>query len=159
MLTGSFAMHFYATPRMTRDIDIVIELNEGAAKSLCSALGAEFYADDQMAVQAVRDNSMFNVIFQNAALKVDFVMRKRTEYGKEAFSRKRHMDILGHKVMVSTAEDLILSKLDWAKESESEMQLRDVANLLKVRELDTDYIEVWVKKLELTKIYAKSKTY
>ena len=26
MLTGSFAANFYATPRMTRDIDLVIEI-------------------------------------------------------------------------------------------------------------------------------------
>lgn len=28
MLTGSMAANFYATPRMTRDIDVVIELRE-----------------------------------------------------------------------------------------------------------------------------------
>lgn len=28
MLTGSYAMAFYATPRMTRDLDLVVELGK-----------------------------------------------------------------------------------------------------------------------------------
>jgi hypothetical protein len=28
MLTGSFALAYYATPRMTRDLDIVVQLRE-----------------------------------------------------------------------------------------------------------------------------------
>lgn len=34
MLTGSLAMTFYATPRMTRDIDLIIEIRENAADKL-----------------------------------------------------------------------------------------------------------------------------
>jgi len=32
MLTGSMAMNYYAQPRMTRDIDIVVELERMSAK-------------------------------------------------------------------------------------------------------------------------------
>ena len=159
MLTGSFAMHFYAEPRMTRDIDIVVELVPQNVTKLCKALGSEFYSDEDMAFQAIRDNSLFNAIFHNTGLKLDFVIRKQTEYAKEAFSRKREMELLGNKIFVSSAEDLILSKLDWARDSESEMQLRDVSNLLKVKKLNIPYIEEWINTLGLKAIYEKAKSY
>lgn len=156
MLTGSFAMHFHANPRMTRDIDIVIELTEEDVSGLCQALGTEFYSDEGMAVQAIKDSSMFNVIFQRTGIKVDFVIRKNSEYGKVAFSRKQDIELLGKKVSVSTAEDLVISKLDWARDTHSEMQLKDISNLLKIKKLDKEYIEKWVDTLNLKPLYAKA---
>lgn len=38
MVSGSLALNIYATPRMTRDIDIVIELAEQMWKNLCKFL-------------------------------------------------------------------------------------------------------------------------
>ena len=50
-----------------------------------------------------------------------------------------------------TAEDLILSKLEWAKMGESERQIRDAAVVAekRSRKLDRDYIEKWVRELGL----------
>lgn len=152
-------MHFHANPRMTRDIDIVIELTSVNATKLCRTLGPGYYCDDQMVLRAIQDTSMFNVISQEAGIKVDFVIKKQTEYAVVAFSRKKEMELLGRKVWVSTAEDLVVSKLDWARDSESEMQLRDVSNLLRVKGIDISYIEKWVKSLKLETLYAKAKSY
>ena len=44
---------------------------------------------------------------------------------------------------------LILSKLDWAKESLSDRQLSDVQNLIATR-CDTDYLPEWSAQLNLT---------
>jgi hypothetical protein len=47
-----------------------------------------------------------------------------------------------------TAEDLLLSKLVWAAESRSEMQLQDVRSLIRaVAALDWTYIEPWADAL------------
>jgi hypothetical protein len=59
---------------------------------------------------------------------------------------------------VTSPEDLILSKLYWAKESLSETQLRDIQNLLKtVSDLDMDYVKRWVKRLELEEVYREAR--
>jgi hypothetical protein len=43
-------------------------------------------------------------------------------------------------------EDLILSKLEWARDSRSELQLRDVRALLRaVQVLDQVYLERWAR--------------
>jgi hypothetical protein len=47
---------------------------------------------------------------------------------------------------VVSCEDLILSKLAWARDSESELQRRDVRQLL-AGSVDTDYLRRWAPVL------------
>ena len=62
MLTGSLAMAYYARPRMTRDIDLVIELAADAAPVLEAALGADYHVDAAAVADAVRGERPCNVI-------------------------------------------------------------------------------------------------
>jgi hypothetical protein len=56
-----------------------------------------------------------------------------------------------------SAEDLVISKLLWAKDSYSEMQLKDVRNLIEtVDNLDLKYVENWIQKLDLKQIYKEA---
>ena len=58
---------------------------------------------------------------------------------------------------IASPEDLILSKLFWAKESFSEMQIQDVKNLMRtVPDLDVNYIEKWLTELGLEEIYKEA---
>ena len=63
----------------------------------------------------------------------------------------------GLKMDIASPEDLILSKLFWAKESFSEMQIQDVKNLMRtVPDLDVYYIEKWLTELGLEEIYKEA---
>jgi len=54
------------------------------------------------------------------------------------------------------AEDLLLSKLYWAKDSRSELQLGDVRNLIAcVPDLDWSYIDHWAAHLSVTTLLAE----
>ena len=80
-------------------------------------------------------------------VKVDCVVRKETEYRREEFARRRAVSVEDQQVFIVSPEDLILSKLDWAKESRSQMQLDDVRNLLRsVQGLDTEYLNRWADR-------------
>lgn len=154
MVTGSIAANFYTIPRMTRDIDIVIEVGENNAELLYSLFSKDFYADKDAIRNAIRDKQIFNIIHNEGIVKVDCIIRKDTDYRKVEFNRRRSIDFEGLEIHITSPEDLILSKLFWAKESLSEMQIRDVKNLLKtIPELDVGYIEKWVKELKLEEIY------
>jgi hypothetical protein len=97
---------------------------------------------------------MFNMIHSALVVKVDCVVRKETEYRREEFARRRAVTVVGQRVFIVSPEDLILSRLDWAKESRSQMQLDDVRNLLRsVQDLDTEYLNRWVDRLGLTLMY------
>ncbi|TKS61881.1 MAG: hypothetical protein EWM72_00006 [Nitrospira sp.] len=154
MLTGSMAANFYTTPRMTRDIDLVIELSEEDISRIVRLFQDEYYVDQDMVQQAVRNRSMFNMIHNTLVVKVDCVVRKDSEYRREEFARRRPVTIAGQQVSLVAPEDLILSKLDWAKESRSQMQLDDVRNLLRsVQGLDRVYLNHWAERLGLAALY------
>lgn len=154
MVTGSIAMSYYAVPRMTRDIDIVVEIAEEDVEQTVRLFQRDFYVDREMVQQAVKNQLMFNVIHNAYMIKVDLIVRKHNDYRKAEFSRRRTVKVDDHSFYIVAPEDLILSKLDWAKDSHSEMQLDDVRNLLAaVQELDHDYLAEWVDRLGLRELY------
>jgi len=158
MISGSMALNYYALPRMTRDIDIVIELKEEDINNFVFNFENDFMVDEEMIREDVRQSGMFNLIHNKYVFKVDFIIRKRSLYGNEAFNRRRNVLIDDCQTCFISPEDLVISKLDWARSGGSEMQLKDVKNLLQMVEgLDTNYIERWASDLGLSNIYNKAK--
>lgn len=152
MLTGSLASSIYGTPRSTNDIDIVIAPTEDQLRKLKELLPeTEYYFDLDDALDAARRRSQFNVIDFASVWKVDLIIQKRRLYDRTAFDHKVSIDHEGIRLFVTTAEDSIISKLDWAKLGDSAIQLRDVAGILRARTelLDRAYIELWVRELQL----------
>lgn len=151
MITGSIASGHYGHPRMTRDIDMVVELEPADASRLAAVLGDEFAADADALRAAMARRSMFNLIHREAVVKVDLVMRKDTAYRIEEFERRRLVNVDGHPLWMVSPEDLILSKLVWAKDSRSELQLRDVRSVLRLQgaSLDRPYLDRWAMSLSV----------
>ncbi len=73
---------------------------------------------------------MFNLIHNDTIIKVDCILLKSDAYRQEEFARRKQIRLGDFQTWIVTREDLILSKLHWAKDSRSELQLRDVTNLL-----------------------------
>jgi hypothetical protein len=88
MLTGSFAANIYAVPRMTRDIDLVIELDAAQVPRFAREFENDYYCDGNMVGEAVRERKMFNLIHNHALLKIDFIIRKEADYRKAEFARR-----------------------------------------------------------------------
>lgn len=148
MLTGSLAMSHYARPRMTRDIDLVVALEASAARTLTAALGEDYYADAQAIEEGFRLQRPCNLIHLPSVVKIDLIPRKQSEYRRLEFERRRKVDFAGVDLWIASREDLILSKLDWARESRSELQMRDVRQLLE-GPLDRAYLDAWARRLGL----------
>jgi hypothetical protein len=152
MLSGSLAMSYYAQPRMTRDIDIVIHLNQASGAFLYDFFKMDYYLSKEAVDEAVLNESMFNMIHQQAIIKVDFIIRKSSEYRIAEFERRKKITLGDFDTYIVTVEDLIISKIDWMKDSNSELQKRDIKNLL-MTEIDRNYLETWLSKLKLREIY------
>lgn len=146
MLTGSMAMNYYAQPRMTRDIDIVVEVSRNHADALAALFAPTFYVDADMIREAVDRTTMFNIVDNESIVKVDFVIRKSDAFRQEEFARRRRVHIDGFETWIVSREDLILSKLVWAAAGSSERQLRDVRNLMNA-DLDRSYLAQWATRL------------
>lgn len=152
MLTGSLAMMLYNSYRMTADIDIVIELEYDDANPIIKAFEPDYYVPHGRVRDAISRKFMFNVIHQETAFKIDLVIKKTDEFQQNAFSRRRKQDFYGKEIDVISLEDLIISKLLWAKDSLSEKQLTDVENLLQ-NDFDAAYMDFWISKLGLGDLF------
>lgn len=156
MVSGSVAMSFHAQPRMTRDIDIVIVLDAGNIQNFINIFKGEFYLDEETIREETKRFGMFNLIHNEYIIKIDFIIQKNDEFSRAAFDRRLEINVDGVKIHISSAEDLIIAKLGWARDSMSEMQLRDVANIKNMaKDIDRSYVDSWIKKLGLQEIYKK----
>jgi hypothetical protein len=152
MLTGSMAANVYASPRMTRDLDLVVAIAPDTVERLPEAFPPDcYYLSPEAARAAVDNTTCFNLIHLATMLKIDIMVRKAGEYRLLEFSRRQLHTIEGQPVWVVSKEDLILSKLEWARESLSDRQLADVRNLLATG-CDQQYLQQWANYLQLTAI-------
>jgi predicted nucleotidyltransferase len=152
MLTGSVAMIYYAIPRMTRDIDIVVELSLSDAARFIRSFATEYYVSNEAVENSIKNQSLFNLLHNETIIKVDFVIRKESTYRRLEFERRKRVPLDGFQTWIVSREDLIISKLHWARESESERQLTDVRNLVS-KDCDRDYIDQWTQELGLSQLW------
>ncbi|MFO7692297.1 MAG: hypothetical protein R6V57_04335 [Vicinamibacterales bacterium] len=148
MVSGSLALGYYAQPRMTRDIDVVVELDDEGVHRVVAAFASDFYCDEDAIRRAVATRRLVNLVHLESAYKVDLIVRKDSEYRQVEFQRRRRLSLGGVDIWLVAPEDLLLSKLLWARESGSELQLRDAANLVaSVPDLDWPYSSRWASAL------------
>ena len=151
MVSGSIASSYFAQPRMTRDIDIVIELSILNAETFIQAFSNDYYIDEFVVRDAISQKNMFNVIHLASMIKIDFIVRKDLPYRTVEFQRRQQVPVDNELIWFVTPEDLILSKIIWATDSRSEIQFNDVRTLIDdVKALDWPYIEDWANQLKLT---------
>jgi hypothetical protein len=151
MVTGSVASSYHGRPRSTHDADVVVDPTPAQLEALVDAvLAGGHYVDRARARDAVDRRSQFNVIDARSALKIDLIVRKDRPWSREELARRRVVDLFpGFSVAVVSAEDSILSKLEWARKAgRSEKQVDDAAGVLAVNpDIDRDYVERWAADL------------
>lgn len=151
MIAGSFASNLHGIPRMTQDADIVVDVDEAAALRLVRLLEPDFYVSEDAVREAVRLRRMFNAIHFDTGLKVDLIVRKQRQYSEEELGRREVGPLAGREAAFATAEDTILTKLEWARDGESDRQYGDAVGVITVQadRLDWPYLERWADTLGL----------
>jgi hypothetical protein len=151
MLSGSIGSGFHGQPRATNDVDIVIAPTESQLYSFLQSLGKDYYVSIESARDALKRQSAFNVIDMKTGWKADFIIRRQRPFSREEFQRRQKISIMGLDTWIVSAEDVILSKLEWAKDSKSDRQFEDALNVAIVQLdcLDQDYLHKWAKELQV----------
>lgn len=157
MVTGGIAILMWGRIRLTADIDVIIEMQKDQVRSLRAALlrlGKAAYLDADAMEEALKTHGEFNFIDGSSGLKVDFwILNSKDPFDVSRFKRRVYKSSLGQRVAFTTAEDLLLAKLKWYKESGSNRQWEDVESIVQVsgKKLDRAYIKQWAKKMGLAR--------
>jgi len=157
LLVGSLASGVYGEPRLTHDIDVVLELRQDQVARLCQAFPeADYYVSEQAANEAVAKGGQFNVIHPASGNKIDFMIARQDAWGRSQIRRRRLEQILpGRPGYTAAPEDVILGKLWYYRDGGSEKHLRDIAAMLQVSgaEIDQVYIAEWAQQLGLMELW------
>ena len=118
-----------------------------------------FYVSQEAAAEAVRRRGMFNIVHAASGWKVDIIVKKSRSFSQREFARRLAVRLLDQTVFVASAEDTILTKLEWARTSLSERQLRDVSEILDVQgeALDHEYLASGLAELGLEDVMARAR--
>jgi len=160
MVTGSLASSVHGEPRSTNDLDVVIAPTRDQLFSLVQLFRRlDFYVRWEDAEAALRKRDMFNVTDIKNAWKVDLIVRKAREFSISEFERREPVEIDGLTFTVTSAEDILIAKLEWFMIGESERQLEDAAGIIRIQgeNLDTAYVENWVESLGLQEQWLKAR--
>jgi len=150
-VSGGIAVSVWGRPRATFDIDILIKLREPDMRALIEEIkkfDKAGYIDENIATQTFEGQGEFNFIHSETQLKVDFWIIGNDPSSLNELKRKVVKKIDGQNVNFVSAEDLILSKLRWYKESGSTRHIEDATSILKISgdKLDMNYLEEWAAK-------------
>lgn len=98
---------------------------------------------------AIERKSMFNIIDFSSGMKVDFILRNNDFYEQIKFQNRKKVNFEGIELWIISKEDLIISKVRWIQELESEKQKSDIKNLMSTDKLDIEYVKRWCELLNL----------
>lgn len=150
MMTGAIAAIFYGKPRLTHDFDIIVEIDARQIPKLVNTFENEYFISKEAIQKALDDRSMFNLIHFESGIKVDFWLLKDDEFDKKRFERRQKHTYSGRDIVFSSAEDIILIKMLWFKESQIQKHLDDVLGIMEIQKnLDTVYLNEWAEKLSI----------
>jgi sugar/nucleoside kinase (ribokinase family) len=160
---GSVASSAYGIARATMDVDLVADIKTDQVNLLVKALETSYYIDAETIRKAIHRSTSFNLIHLETMIKIDVFIVKDQPYDSESLTR-RCADTLdeesSREFYLSSAEDIILSKLRWYQGGGgvSEQQWKDVLGVLKVQadKLDLKYLKYWASRLNLSALLNRS---
>jgi hypothetical protein len=160
MIVGSIASIVYGEPRLTKDMDLVIDIPATDLKKISALFPlSEFYCPpDEVLIDECMRRGQFNLIHHESGLKIDFVFRKNSPHGKTEFERKKRVELWENaEAFIAAQEDVIVKKLEFFREGGSQKHLLDIKGILTQTEIDAPYLESWVQRLGLQEQWEMAK--
>lgn len=134
MLTGSLAAVLYGEPRLTHDVDIVIELALTKLNDFLSIFPEDQYSVPPLEVVRIEvqrpNRGHCNVIHFESGLKADLYFMGKDPLHLWAMQHRRDVTIASESIWIAPPEYVIIKKLAFYKEGGSEKHLRDIRLML-----------------------------
>ena len=157
MVTGAVASIIYGEPRLTHDVDLVVEITEKDAKNIVEAFPSDqFYCPPIDVIRLETRRSLrghFNLIHHETGFKADIYTVGADELHHWAMSRRIQIQVERESVWVAPPEYVILRKLEYYREGKSEKHLRDIASMteLSSAQIDLEELQSKIKAYSLEK--------
>ena len=140
-IAGSIASSFHGEPHTSVDVDLIVVASVEQARRIARQLSPRFYAPDDMLADAAQKRSFVNVVDNRSSLKVDISFIERGGYLARTLDR-RIKACIGSAVpefWFVTAEDVILMKLLWRKDTHSAKQWDNALGVARVKGARMDW--------------------
>ncbi|MFN8643893.1 MAG: hypothetical protein U0802_20390 [Candidatus Binatia bacterium] len=156
VVTGSVASIAYGEPRMTHDVDIVVELAAPQAAALAALFPlADFYfppLEVVLAEAARAQRGHFSIIHRDSGFKADIYLVGRDPLHRWALEHARRLPIGDAEVTLAPPEYVVLRKLELDREGGSAKHVRDVRGVpaLSPVPIDEAFVARWAARLGVT---------
>ena len=160
MVTGATAAILYGQPRVTNDLDVVLDLREEHVSAVVQLFPPEeFYLPPESVIRVEKARSLrghFNIIHHESGYKADVYLAGEDPFHTWAFARRRRIEWTGGLFLfVAPPEYVVIRKLEFFREGGSTKHLIDIAALRKSTELDPAALEEWARKLGVEELWGK----
>lgn len=133
-VTGSVGSSLYSQPRMTNDIDLVLELTFEKADQISLDFPQDAYylpAAESLKVEINRPTrGHVNLIDFKTGIKADLYFKGNDELHQYALAHRKEINIGPCFIYLAPPEYIILRKLEFFREGKSEKHLNDIRNIL-----------------------------
>lgn len=161
MITGATAAIVYGQPRVTNDLDVVVELRDEHVPALLAAFPeADFYVPPESVIrveQARAQRGHFNILHLESGYKCDVYLTGRDPLHAWALPRRRSIAWMpGLTLTVAPPEYVILRKLEYFREGGSSKHPADIRAILATTAVDRAELEAWIARLGLMEVWSAS---
>ena len=149
-IVGSIASIAYGEYRTTIDMDVVIKIEPSQVEALCAAFpDPDWYVSVDAAREAVKRRKQFNAVHLPSGYKIDFMIFRDTEWGRQQLRRRQLIKMEGYPAYTAHPEDVILGKLQYFRDGGSDKHLTDVSKMLQTSGhfIDRESVSAWAEKL------------
>jgi hypothetical protein len=161
MIVGSYSSNFYGVPRLTKDADIVVNLDQADWKKLFSILPEGMELEQQSGFEMVTSTRKELIRLKNSVFEIEMFHLSKDAHDSARFNRRHKVSIVpGVEAWLPTAEDVIIQKLRWSRGAKRSKDFADAVAVMQVQDparLDWPYIEEWCEKHGTLDLLAEAK--
>lgn len=158
-ISGSVAAIVYGEPRLTNDIDLIISLNDSDITKFIDAFPSGLFYCPPMEVIKTEikrtSRGHFNVIHQETGFKADIYLTGQEKLQMWALKNKIKINFAGSDIFLAPIEYVIIKKLEFYKEGNSQKHIEDIKNILINSEhlINFTFLNKSVKDLGLEEVW------
>ncbi len=134
LVTGSVASIVYGEPRLTNDIDLILNLFDNQVDALIEAFPSDlFYCPPREVIKVELRRSLrghINLIHHETGFKADIYFVENDEFITWAFKHRQIFTLFNSTISLAPPEYVIVKKLEFYKEGNAQKHLTDINGML-----------------------------